>query len=320
MAGTDGLDSGFAASLQQLIRASGGRVWINSGYRSVERQTQLWNAAVKKYGSPEAARHWVAPPGSSNHNHGVAADLGGDMKVAHQLAAQFGLVFPMSWEPWHIEPVGARKKNPNYKDSQTTPPDGVQPTNLENQMGYQASVLMQLLSGKKANEIEMMPAAATEEPTGTEPTGEGQGISIAGDPGRFLAAVRRHESGGNYHILTGAAKKDPSQTASGAYQIINSTWAGYGGYKRAMDAPPEVQDRKAMEMLNSYRAKLGDNPRLWAVAWYGGIGTALKIKNGQLPWSYHPGGSNPGGLTMGVYADRIVKMMNNVGAQKMAGV
>jgi hypothetical protein len=30
------------------------------------------------------------------------------MQAAHQMAGQFGLVFPMSYENWHIEPVGAR--------------------------------------------------------------------------------------------------------------------------------------------------------------------------------------------------------------------
>mgnify|MGYP002140046610 FL=1 len=47
---------------------------VYSGYRSPERQAQLWDAALKKYGSPEAARKWVAPPGRSQHGHGNAAE------------------------------------------------------------------------------------------------------------------------------------------------------------------------------------------------------------------------------------------------------
>jgi LAS superfamily LD-carboxypeptidase LdcB len=77
--GLEGLDSSFSGALMRMILASGGRLRINSGYRSVERQTELWNAALKKYGSPEAARRWVAPPGHSNHNRGIAADLAGDL-------------------------------------------------------------------------------------------------------------------------------------------------------------------------------------------------------------------------------------------------
>src|SRR5688572_6580143 len=85
---------------------------IYSGHRSVERQAQLWNEALKKYGSPEAARKWVAPPGRSRHNHGSAADLRfADDEVkqwVHANAKNYGLHFPMRHEPWHIEPIGAR--------------------------------------------------------------------------------------------------------------------------------------------------------------------------------------------------------------------
>lgn len=92
---------------------------ILSGARSVERQRELWNDAVKKYGSPEAARKWVAPPGNSQHNHGNSIDLGWDggkfsaapkevRDWVHTNASRFGLAFPMGWEPWHIETAEAR--------------------------------------------------------------------------------------------------------------------------------------------------------------------------------------------------------------------
>lgn len=91
--------------IQQNIR-------INSGFRSPERQKQLWEQALQKYGSPEKARKWVAPPGRSFHNHGTAADLKflNDAAKAwvHQNAGQFGLAFPLANEPWHIELQGNR--------------------------------------------------------------------------------------------------------------------------------------------------------------------------------------------------------------------
>ena len=70
-------------------------------------------------------------------------------------------------------------------------------------------------------------------------------------PGGFLACVRRHESGGDY------TAKNPSSTASGAYQFLDSTWrtvsaqAGHGGYPSARSAPPWVQDAVALHTLNT---------------------------------------------------------------------
>lgn len=107
-----GLNAEFQANLNRMIADSGGRLKITSGYRSVDRQRQLFDAAVKKYGSVAAARKWVAPPGRSNHNHGLAADLGysADGRAwAHANAEKYGLYFPLANESWHIEPLTTRK-------------------------------------------------------------------------------------------------------------------------------------------------------------------------------------------------------------------
>lgn len=97
-------------AVNKLIAASGGRVKITSGKRSTQRQSQLWAQALKKYGSPAAARKWVAPPGRSKHDRGEAYDLGGDIALAAKLAPQFGLHRPMSHEPWHFELAGSRRR------------------------------------------------------------------------------------------------------------------------------------------------------------------------------------------------------------------
>lgn len=120
------LNPDYAFRLQAFINASGGRISVTSGYRSIERQTQLWNQALAKYGDPEIADNWVARPGKSNHNHGIAADLGfanaDARRWAHANAARFGLHFPMSWEPWHIEPLGSVQNSD--RGAYTTPPAG----------------------------------------------------------------------------------------------------------------------------------------------------------------------------------------------------
>lgn len=97
------------AAIQKLIAAMGGRVKVVSGKRSTQRQSELFKAAVKKYGSEKAARKWVAPPGRSRHERGLATDLGGDLEGAARIAAQFGLYRPMKHEPWHFELRGSRK-------------------------------------------------------------------------------------------------------------------------------------------------------------------------------------------------------------------
>jgi hypothetical protein len=86
---------------------------ILSGARSTERQKQLWEAALKKYGSAAEARKWVAPPGKSQHESGNAVDFrygsAAAKKWVHENAAKYGLHFRMANEPWHIEPI------PNWK-------------------------------------------------------------------------------------------------------------------------------------------------------------------------------------------------------------
>ena len=107
---TPGLQPALKLAVDQLIAASNGRVYIESGLRSTARQTELWNEAVAKYGDPEIADNWVARPGTSNHESGLAVDLGGDLELAVRLVDDLGLPLwrPMSWEPWHFELTGSR--------------------------------------------------------------------------------------------------------------------------------------------------------------------------------------------------------------------
>lgn len=111
-----GMKPEFRTALQQMFMNAPPEIQQNlkvfSGYRSPERQAALYEAAARKYGSPEAARKWVAPPGRSHHNLGDASDLkfGNDAarQWAHDNASRYGLAFPMGHEPWHVELAGAR--------------------------------------------------------------------------------------------------------------------------------------------------------------------------------------------------------------------
>lgn len=122
-----GLDPDFAANAYALTKAAhdaGFPLQITSAYRSPEVQARLFKNAVAKYGSEAAARKWVAPPGRSMHNRGMAIDFaidGGLLRDANhpaakwiaENAANYGLAVPMSWEPWQIEPAGGRGQAPS---------------------------------------------------------------------------------------------------------------------------------------------------------------------------------------------------------------
>lgn len=112
----DNLQDSFAQNLAALMQDAPPEIreglQIGSGFRSVERQRELWEASDK-------TGRTVAAPGRSQHNFGNAVDLHWNgMRLdkapasvrawVHQNAAAYGLRFPMSYEPWHIEPVGAR--------------------------------------------------------------------------------------------------------------------------------------------------------------------------------------------------------------------
>ena len=62
--------------MQQAALQQG--VWLIpvSGFRENARQAALFRRATRKYGSQKRAARWVAPPGFSYHEAGLAIDLG----------------------------------------------------------------------------------------------------------------------------------------------------------------------------------------------------------------------------------------------------
>ena len=289
----DGLEEDFRRRLEALVAASGGKVTIRSGYRSVEEQQRLWDNAVKKYGSPEAARKWVAPPGKSNHNKGFAVDLGGDLRLAAQLAPQFGLYFPMKHEPWHIEPVGSRTADSH--EAWTANPSG-EPNGDAHDVGFQLATFMRALSTdtegvdspemEKDNEGRADDVARISSRRTTPGTVDGDLV------GRLMAALRRTESSNNY---TSRAK---GSSASGAYGFVKGTWANFGGYAEAWMAPREVQDAKARMDLERKLREYGGDPRKVVQSWY----YPAQVGND----SYVPEGNS---LSLGAYADKVLTFL-----------
>ncbi len=126
----------------QAALADGVKLGIIYGYRSIELQSQLWESRISREmasgktrtEAEAAARKWVAPPGRSQHNRGIAIDLNtsrdaavykwihtpvgcysppdalrlgvtdcnGNEEVVKR-AQLYGFVLPLDHEPWHIE-------------------------------------------------------------------------------------------------------------------------------------------------------------------------------------------------------------------------
>lgn len=78
-----------------------------------------------------------------------------------------------------------------------------------------------------------------------------------------LSTIRALESGGDY------TAEAAGSTASGAYQFVDGTWNGFGGYDRALGAPPQLQDLKASEMvravLDEHENRIGAIPVVWYI-------------------------------------------------------
>lgn len=117
LSGISGTHPEFSRRLQAFIndaKANGYTITITSGYRAYSHQLRLWKSSNK---SCNERNKWVACPGGSRHNFGIAADLafnGSSCKGgwncnkaatwAHNNASKYNLKFRLSYEAWHIEP------------------------------------------------------------------------------------------------------------------------------------------------------------------------------------------------------------------------
>ena len=102
------LDPSLLNAIQDAARAAaaeGVDLRITSGWRSKEFQQRLFDDAVRKYGSADIARQFVASPDVSKHVVGQAVDVApvdADNWLIRN-GAQFGLCQIYANELWHFE-------------------------------------------------------------------------------------------------------------------------------------------------------------------------------------------------------------------------
>ena len=101
------LEARFLAA-QESARVDGVSLSVVSGFRTLERQTYLFNKAIKKYGSAAEASKWVLPPEVSHHPWGLAIDVNypndpTSTKWLEGNGYKFGLCRAYKNEWWHFE-------------------------------------------------------------------------------------------------------------------------------------------------------------------------------------------------------------------------
>lgn len=124
------LETQTMAAVKAMIldgEAMGHKFWLNSAYRTVAQQQNIWNNRYNKYiaagDTPEEAREKVsssvATPGHSEHHTGLAVDIDGTWASLGWMAEhswEYGLIvrYPegksdltgVIYEPWHFRYVG----------------------------------------------------------------------------------------------------------------------------------------------------------------------------------------------------------------------
>jgi D-alanyl-D-alanine carboxypeptidase len=138
----------MATALEKMVQAAanqGVHLNLQSGYRSYSFQVSLYNGYVKQQGQADADRQ-SARPGYSEHQTGLAADLGGSTQPSCNVAQCFANTVEGKWlaanaylygfmiryttakesitgyedEPWHIRYVGTQLSTELHASGITT--------------------------------------------------------------------------------------------------------------------------------------------------------------------------------------------------------
>ena len=107
-AGFGGENAEAKAAMNEMIaaaKADGAEFYVVSGYRSYELQSSLWTRKVESVGEAEAAI-WVAKPGTSEHQSGLAFDVDIVNNPGTALTREFANTEAYSWLSAHAAQYG----------------------------------------------------------------------------------------------------------------------------------------------------------------------------------------------------------------------
>lgn len=152
--GTVGMDQRLADRTQDFIQDNPGTS-LSSGVRSTEDQARLY---ADRANNPNP----VAPPGTSLHERGMAADIGGMTPQQRAMLPQYGLAQPVANDPVHVQ-LADGSAAPNSDDEETpanaTPTQGALPTAAPRQSTNVAAA-MAIINNPYANAAQKQVAQA----------------------------------------------------------------------------------------------------------------------------------------------------------------
>ena len=244
-----GVNSQLVAAFNAMVAASPYRLGISSGFRSRDEQQRLYDAYLRGEGN------LAAKPGSSNHESGFAIDIDypNDNRSAAAAwvranAARFGLALPVRGEDWHLELAGKGKRAGGLDDDTLRynlaadaeqKPEDVLSARLESIMGMltggtpSAETPADMTAGM-GTDVTMLNAAPAEAPTARASSSGGGGdlksmvrqmaeqMGWGPDQWPALEELVQRESSWN------PTAQNPTSTAFGLFQFLDSTWKNYG--------------------------------------------------------------------------------------------
>lgn len=101
------LDPIFAGRLAHLAESKGVKLELTEGYRSTERQTELYNLYLEYKRTGKGSIKSAAKPGTSWHEYRLAIDTSTQpiRGMNNAELKPYGLCKPIASEGWHIQPI-----------------------------------------------------------------------------------------------------------------------------------------------------------------------------------------------------------------------